>query len=102
VFDSPSLRTPRTTLYHQFNRVAQACASREGTCHASTPACRRLPNPADTVARIMAKPATIHEDTLDSLLDRIGILREQLVSIERSLERMKAAQPNKLSNPSKK
>jgi hypothetical protein len=50
----------------------------------------------------MAKPATIHEDTLDSLLDRIGILREQLVSIERSLERMKAAQPNKLSNPSKK
>jgi hypothetical protein len=40
----------------------------------------------------MAKPAKIHEDTLDSLLDRIGILREELVSIERSLERMKAAQ----------
>jgi len=40
----------------------------------------------------MAKPAKIREDTLDSLLDRIGILREDLVSIERSLERMKAAQ----------
>ena len=40
----------------------------------------------------MDKPAKIHEDTLDSLLDRIAILREELVSIERSLERMKAAQ----------
>jgi hypothetical protein len=40
----------------------------------------------------MAKPAKIHEDTLESLLDRVGILREELVSIERSLERMKAAQ----------
>jgi len=41
----------------------------------------------------MAKPAKIHEDTLvESLLDRIAILREELVSIERSLERMKAAQ----------
>ena len=46
-----------------------------------------------TVARIMAKPPPkIHEDTLDSLLDRIGILREDLISIERSLERIKAAQ----------
>jgi hypothetical protein len=50
----------------------------------------------------MAKLPKIHEDTLDSLLDRIGILREDLVSIERSLERMKAAQPNKLSDPPKK
>jgi hypothetical protein len=40
----------------------------------------------------MDKAAKIHEDTLDSLLDRIGVLREDLVSIERSLERMKAAQ----------
>jgi uncharacterized protein YheU (UPF0270 family) len=41
----------------------------------------------------MAKPRPkIHEDTLDSLLDRIGILREDLISIERSLERIKAAQ----------
>jgi hypothetical protein len=40
----------------------------------------------------MAKAAKIREDTLDSLLDRIGILREDLVSIERSLERMKSAQ----------
>ena len=40
----------------------------------------------------MDKPAKIHEDTLDSLLDRIAILREELVSVERSLERMKAAQ----------
>jgi uncharacterized protein YheU (UPF0270 family) len=47
-------------------------------------------------------PPKIHKDTLDSLLDRIGILREGLVSIERSLERIKAAQQNKFSNPSKK
>jgi hypothetical protein len=46
----------------------------------------------------MTKPATVHEDTLDSLLDRIGILREDLISVERSLERMKSAQkPTKKS-----
>jgi hypothetical protein len=43
----------------------------------------------------MAKPAKIHEDTFDSLLDRVGILREELVSIEHSLVRMQAAQPKK-------
>jgi hypothetical protein len=40
----------------------------------------------------MAKPPKIREDNFDSLLDRISILREDVVSIERSLERMKAAQ----------
>jgi hypothetical protein len=39
----------------------------------------------------MAKPTKIPEDTIEHLLDKIGILREELVSIERSLERMKAA-----------
>ena len=43
----------------------------------------------------MAKVPKIHDDTLSSLLDRIGILREELVSIERSLERMKAAESQK-------
>jgi hypothetical protein len=40
----------------------------------------------------MTKPAAVHEDSLDSLLDRIGILREGLISVEQSLERMKSAQ----------
>jgi hypothetical protein len=40
----------------------------------------------------MTKPAAVHEDSLDSLLDRIGILREGLISVERSLERMKSVQ----------
>jgi len=44
------------------------------------------------VTPIVARPAKIHEDTLERILDRIAILREELVSIERSLERMKAAQ----------
>ena len=38
---------------------------------------------------IVAKVPKIHDDTFSSLLDRIGILREELISIERSLERMK-------------
>jgi hypothetical protein len=40
----------------------------------------------------MPEESTVHEDTFDSLLDRVGILREELISVERSLERMKAAQ----------
>jgi len=45
------------------------------------------------VGRIVVEPSKLREDTIDSLLDRIGILREQLISIERSLERMKNSQP---------
>ena len=33
----------------------------------------------------------LHEDTLDDLLDRLGNLREELMGIERSLERINAA-----------
>ena len=43
----------------------------------------------------MVKVPKIHDDTLSSLLDRIGIVREELVSIERSLERMKAIESKK-------
>jgi hypothetical protein len=43
----------------------------------------------------VAKITKIHDDTFSSLLDRIGILREELASIERSLERMKAAESKK-------
>ena len=32
----------------------------------------------------------LHEDTLDELLDRLGNVREELMGIERSLERIKA------------
>jgi hypothetical protein len=44
----------------------------------------------------MANAAKIHEDTIDRVLDRIGVLREELISIERSLERMKPAQTKNL------
>jgi hypothetical protein len=33
----------------------------------------------------------LHEDTLDEVLDRLGNVREELMGIERSLERMEAA-----------
>jgi hypothetical protein len=47
---------------------------------------------------VMTKPTTVPEDTLDGLLERIGILRENLISVERSLERMKSAkEPTKKS-----
>jgi Mg2+ and Co2+ transporter CorA len=48
----------------------------------------------------VAKVPKIHDDTLSSVLDRIGILREELVSIERSLERMKDAESKKAKRPS--
>ena len=54
----------------------------------------------------VAKVPKLHDDTFSSLLDRIGILREELVSIERSLERMKDAKSKRrkdlLSKPSRK
>ena len=31
---------------------------------------------------------TIHEDTIDDVLDRLGNMREEMVAIERSLERI--------------
>jgi hypothetical protein len=43
----------------------------------------------------MVNVPKIHDDTLSSLLDRISIVREELVSIERSLERMKATKSKK-------
>jgi hypothetical protein len=43
----------------------------------------------------VAKIPKIQDDTFNSLLDRIGILREELISIERSLERMRAAESKK-------
>ena len=33
---------------------------------------------------------TIHEDAIDSLLDRLGNIREEVLRIERSLERIQA------------
>src|ERR1700730_1596926 len=54
-------------------------------------ACRLLLLRFARVRRIVDKVPKIHDDTLRSLLDRIGLLREELVSIEHSLERMKAA-----------
>ena len=60
-----------------------------------TPACRLLPPRFAAVRGIMVNVPKIHDDTLSSLLDRIGIVREELVSIERSLERMKATESKK-------
>ena len=48
----------------------------------------------------MAKVPKTHDDTFNSLLDRIGILREELVDIERSLERIKNAESKKAKGPS--
>ena len=42
----------------------------------------------------------IHDDTFSSLLDRIGILREELVAIERSLKRMKVAESKRATGSS--
>jgi hypothetical protein len=52
------------------------------------------------VRGIVAKVSKMHADTFSSLLDRIGVLREELVSIERSLERMKDAEFKKTKRPS--
>jgi hypothetical protein len=44
------------------------------------------------VGRIMAisRQRAPYEDTVDSILDRLGNIREEVVAIERSLERMQA------------
>jgi hypothetical protein len=34
-----------------------------------------------------------HDDSIDNVLDRLNHMREELVSLERSLERIQAAQP---------
>ena len=35
--------------------------------------------------------STVREDTVDHLLDRLSIVREEIFAIERSLERIQAA-----------
>jgi phage shock protein A len=49
-------------------------------------------------------PDTSHEQTLEELLDKVGNTREELVAIERSLERLRAdiAKTNKQKNGSGK
>jgi hypothetical protein len=47
------------------------------------------------VPRIVPKRLhRIHEDTGEGLLDKLGNMREMLVSIERSLERMQRCAPS--------
>jgi hypothetical protein len=57
--------------------------------------CASVPTPqsvSTTLGTLWAhKRGKLHEDTVDELLDRLGNVREELVGIERSLERMKAA-----------
>jgi hypothetical protein len=43
-------------------------------------ACRRFLVRIVIVAHTMAKPPKIHDDTIDSLLDRVGIIREEISS----------------------
>ena len=35
----------------------------------------------------------VHKDTIEDLLDKVSLMREELVAIERSLERMQMAKP---------
>lgn len=35
--------------------------------------------------------STVREDTIDSLLDRLSVMREEILAIERSLERIQDA-----------
>lgn len=45
------------------------------------------------MGRIVTKPQRrpLHEDTVDNLLDKLSDMREELLSIERSLERAQIA-----------
>jgi hypothetical protein len=43
----------------------------------------------------------LHEDTLDDLLDRLGNVREELMGIERSLERISATLEQGKDKPGK-
>jgi hypothetical protein len=36
-------------------------------------------------------PSSVREDTVDNLLDRLSAMREEILAIERSLERIQAA-----------
>ena len=36
-------------------------------------------------------PSNVREDTVDNLLDRLSVMREEILAIERSLERIQAA-----------
>jgi hypothetical protein len=35
-------------------------------------------------------PSNVREDTVDNLLDRLSVMREEILAIERSLERIQA------------
>jgi len=41
------------------------------------------------------RPNAIHQDTMDHVLDKVSYMREELLAIERSLERMQAAKPER-------
>ena len=51
----------------------------------STPACRRSHGNLSKISLTMATP----EETLEELLDKVSNAREELVAIERTLERLK-------------
>jgi hypothetical protein len=38
-------------------------------------------------------PGSVREDTVDNVLDRLSVVREEILAIERSLERIEAARP---------
>ena len=47
-----------------------------------------------TVCTMSKRRNAIHQDTIDNVLDKLSCMREELVAIERSLERMQAAKPD--------
>ena len=48
-----------------------------------------------TVCAMSKRRNAIHQDTMDHVLDKLSYMREELVAIERSLERMQAAKPER-------
>jgi hypothetical protein len=57
---------------------------------------------ADQISRCMLlwgamskRHNAIHHDTMDHVLDKVSYMREELLAIERSLERMQAVKPER-------
>ena len=48
-----------------------------------------------TVRLMSKRHSAVHKDTIEDVLDKVSLMREELVAIERSLERMQMAKPER-------
>jgi hypothetical protein len=48
-----------------------------------------------SVGAMSKRRNAIHQDTMEHVLDKVSYMREELLAIERSLERMQAAKPER-------